>query len=116
MPTAEMIDQLYVKPPFAGSLELPQADMLDQRDNLVAGGDTMAAGMAMRLPGIARTYRCDDRAMRLRRVCRSGPQLQRQHAGTMRLVGHGLGNAAQTAIAAALDEQAMETLVSLCPT
>ena len=31
----------------------------------------------------------------------------------MRLVGHGLGDAAQAAIAAALDQQAMEELVGL---
>ena len=89
--------------------------MLDQGDELVARRDAVSTGEPMRRLGVAGPHRLADQPMRLCRADRPGPQPQGQHAGAMGLVRHRLGNAAQAAIAAALDQQAVEQLVGLGP-
>ena len=96
-------------------LEVPYAEMNEQRYELVAGAGAVVTGVASCLSSIALGNGIDNSLVLLDRSHRPGTHAQSQHPGSMRLVHDGPSDARDAAIPATVDQGAVKDIVGFRP-
>jgi hypothetical protein len=91
------------------------AEAHDQRNKFISGMDAMVSRYAMSLGNIPLPNGSDNPSVRRNRSGRLRAKLERQHARPVSLIGDGLSDPSDAAVAAALDQSSMELVVSGSP-
>lgn len=88
------------------------AEAHDQRNEFISGIDAMFSREAMSLGNFSVPNGSDNPSVRRNRPSRLRAKLKRQHASPVRLIGDGLSDPSNAAVATALDQSSMELVVS----